>query len=72
MTVKKNISVYSNYPDIRKIKNLCVPKNKFDLPSRKYKDIKKKKNKKLNHLTTATVRPIFKKDDRAKIKNYRP
>ena len=24
------------------------------------------------HAKTATVRPIFKKDDRAKIKNYRP
>ena len=32
MTVKEIISVYSNHPSIRKIKNLCVPENKFDLP----------------------------------------
>ena len=31
MTVKEIISVYSNHPSIWKIKNLCVPKNKFDL-----------------------------------------
>ena len=30
------------------------------------------KNKYYNHADTATVRPIFKKDDRTKIKNYRP
>ena len=29
-------------------------------------------NKYLKHAKTATVRPIFKKDDRTKIKNYRP
>ena len=32
MAVKEIISVYSNHPIIRKIKNLCVPENKFDLP----------------------------------------
>ena len=32
MTVKEIISVYSNHASIRKIKNLCVPENKFDLP----------------------------------------
>ena len=32
MTVKEIVSVYSNHPGIRKIKNLCVPENKFDLP----------------------------------------
>ena len=30
------------------------------------------KNKYFEHTKTATVRPIFKKDDRTKIKNYRP
>ena len=30
------------------------------------------KNKYSEHAKTATVRPIFKKDDRTKIKNYRP
>ena len=30
------------------------------------------KNKYSKHAKTATVRPIFKKDDRTKIKNYRP
>ena len=32
MTVKEIISVYSNHPNIQKIKNVCVPENKFDLP----------------------------------------
>ena len=32
MTVKEIISVYSNHLSIRKIKNLCVPENKFVLP----------------------------------------
>ena len=32
MTVKEIVSVYSNHPSIRKIKNLWVPENKFDLP----------------------------------------
>ena len=31
MTIKEVISVYSNHPSIRKIKNLCVPENKCDL-----------------------------------------
>ena len=31
MTVKELISVSSNHPSIRKIKNLCVPEDKFDL-----------------------------------------
>ena len=30
------------------------------------------KNKYFEHAKTATVRPIFKKDDRTKVKNYRP
>ena len=30
------------------------------------------KNKYCDHAKTATGRPIFKKDDRTKIKNYRP
>ena len=30
------------------------------------------KNKYSEHAKTATVRPIFKKDDKTKIKNYRP
>ena len=110
MTVKEIISVYSNHPSIRKIKNLCVPENKFDLPYASTSDINKiikslnvKKgpdgisakfvkmsanvidchlaniinndislNKYSKHAKTATVRPIFKKDYRAKIKNYRP
>ena len=32
MIVKEIISVYSNHPSIREIKNFCVPENKFDLP----------------------------------------
>ena len=32
MTVKEVIPVYSNHPSIRKIKNFCVPENKFDVP----------------------------------------
>ena len=112
MTIKEVISVYSNHPSIRKIKNLCVPENKCDLLyaswssinriikslnvnkakgpdgiSAKFlkmstnvidchsaniidKDIFLKKYSK--HAKTATVRPIFKQDDRANIKNYRP
>ena len=46
MTVKEIISVYSNHPSIRKIKNLCVPENKFDLPYASTSDI----NKIINHL----------------------
>ena len=108
MTVKKIISVYSNYPDIRKIKNFCVPENKFDLPHASTSDINKiikslnvnktkgpdgisatfvkmsanfihchlaniiNNDKYSKHATTATARPIFKKDDKTKIKNYRP
>ena len=113
MTInKKFISVYSNHPSIRKIKNLCVPENKFDLPYASTSDINKiikslnvnkakgpdgisakfvkmsanvidchlaniinndiSLNKYSKHAKTATVRPIFKKDDGTKIKNYRP
>ena len=32
MTVTEIISICSNYSAIRKIKNLCFPENKFDLP----------------------------------------
>ena len=112
ITVKEIISVYSNCPSIRKIKNLCIPENKFDLTyantsnineiikslnvnkakgpddiSAKFakmstnvidchsaniidKDIFLKKYS--EHVKTATIRPIFKQDDRANIKNYRP
>ena len=45
ITVKEIISVYSNHPSIRKIKNLCVPENKFDLPYASTSDINK-----INHL----------------------
>ena len=31
MTVKEIFPTYSNHLSIRKIKNLCVPENKFDL-----------------------------------------
>ena len=111
MAVKEIISVYSNHPSIRKIKNLCVPENKFDLPLASTSDINKiikslnvnkaigpdgisakfvkisavidcdlaniinndiSLNKYFKHAKTATVRLIFKKDDRTKIKNYRP
>ena len=41
MTVKEIISVYSNYRSIRKIKNLCVPENKFDLSYASTSDINK-------------------------------
>ena len=108
MTVKEIISVYSNHPSIRKIENLCVPENTFDLPRDTNKIIKslninKAKgpdgisskfvkmpanvidchlaniinnyicislNKYLKNAKAATVRPIFKKDDRTKMKNY--
>ena len=39
MTVKEIISVYSNHPSIRKIENLSVPENKFDLPYASTSDI---------------------------------
>ena len=35
------ISVYSNHPSTRKIKNLCVPENTFDLPYASTSDINK-------------------------------
>ena len=41
MTVKEIISVYSNHRSIRKIKNLCVPENKFDLSYASTSDINK-------------------------------
>ena len=41
MTVKEIVSVYSNHPSIRKIKNLWVPENKFDLPQASTSDINK-------------------------------
>ena len=112
MTVKEIVSVYSNHPSIRKIKNLCVPENTFDLPYASTSDINKiikslnvnkakkpdgisaksvkmsanvidchlasiinndiSSNKFSKHVKTSTVRPIFKKDDRANIKNYCP
>ena len=109
MIVKEIISVSSNHPSIRKIKNLCVPENKFDILYASTSDINKiikslnvnktkgpdgisakfvkmsavidchlahinnniSLNKYSKHGKTATVRPIFKKDDRTKIKNYR-
>ena len=30
--IKEIISVYNNHPSMQKIKNVCVPENKFDLP----------------------------------------
>ena len=39
LTTKGIISLYSNHPSIRKIKNLCVPRNKFDLPCSSTSDI---------------------------------
>ena len=41
VTVEEIISVYSNHPSIRKIKNLCISKNKFDLPYVSTSDINK-------------------------------
>ena len=41
MTVKEIISIYCNHPSIRKIINLCVPENKFDLPYASTSDINK-------------------------------
>ena len=112
MIVKDIISVYGNHLNIRKIKNLCVPENTFDLPYASASDFNKiikslnvnkakgldgisakfvnmsanvidchlaniinndiSLNKYSKHAKTATVRPIFKKDDRKNIKNYRP
>ena len=106
------VFVYSNHPSIRKIENLCVPENTFDLLYASTSDMKKvikslnvnkakrpdgisakfvkmstniidchlaniinndiSSNKYSKHAKTATVRPIFKKDDRTNIKNYRP
>ena len=107
--MKKN---HSKNHSIRKIRYLCVPKNKFDLPYASTSDINKvikslnvnkakgpdgisakfvkmsanvidchlaniinndiSLNKYSKHVKTAIVRPIFKKDDRTKIKNYCP
>ena len=42
IAVKETISVYSNnHPSIRKIKNSCVPENKFGLPYTSTSDINK-------------------------------
>ena len=41
MTVKEIISVYGNHPSTRKIKNLWVTENKFDLPCASSSDINK-------------------------------
>ena len=41
MTVEEISSVYSTLPNIRKIENLCVPENKFDLPCASTSDINK-------------------------------
>ena len=48
MTVTEIISICSNYPTIRKIKNLCVHENKFDLPYGSTSDIINKLIKSLN------------------------
>ena len=101
MTFKEIISVYSNHPSFRKIKNyvslkinlIChtqaqatsINKGPDGISAKFVKmsavidchlanlinnDISL--NKYSKHAKTATVRPIFKKDDRTKIKNYRP
>ena len=112
MIVKDIISVYGNHLNIRKIKNLCVPENTFDLPYASASDFNKiikslnvnkakgldgisakfvnmsanvidchlaniinndiSSNKYSKQAKTATVRPIFKKDGRTNMKNYRP
>ena len=48
MTVTEIISICSNYPTIRKIKNLCVHENKFNLPYGSTSDIINKLIKSLN------------------------
>ena len=48
MTVKEIISICSNYSTIRKIKNLCVHENKFDLPYGSTSDIINKLIKSFN------------------------
>ena len=48
MTVTEIISICSNYTTTRKIKNLCVPENKFDLPYGRTSDIINKIIKSLN------------------------
>ena len=40
MTVKEIISVCGDHPSIQKIKNLCVPENKFDLSNESTNGIK--------------------------------
>ena len=113
MTVTEIISICSSYPTTRKIKNLCVLENKFDLPYGRTSDIINKIIKSLNlkrakgpeaisakfvkmsanildshlvnivnndislnkyskHAKTTTVRPIFKKEDRIRVKHYGP
>ena len=39
LTAKEIIAVYSNYPSTRKMKNLCVPENKFYLSNLSTSDI---------------------------------
>ena len=48
ITVKEIISIYSNHPTIRKIKNSCVTEKKFDLPYASTSDIVNKIIKSLN------------------------
>ena len=48
MTVTEIISICSNYPTIRKIINLYVPENKFDVPYASTSDISNKIIKSLN------------------------
>ena len=39
MTVNEMISVYSSHTSIQKVKHLCVPENKFNLPNASLSDI---------------------------------
>ena len=54
MTVKEIISVYSNHLSIRKIKNLCVPENKFVLPYAGTSGINKINHSHANYVITNT------------------
>ena len=72
-TIHEITENYRNHPSIIKIKELVKEKPIFKRIFKAYfinKDLKE--NKFSENAKTALVRPIYKKDDRGKIKNYRP
>ena len=72
-TIHEIIENYRNHPSIIKIKELVKEKPIFKRIFKAYfinKDLKE--NKFSENAKTALVRPIYKKDDKGKIKNYIP